>query len=69
MSPDCQKKHNRSLKGIAFASNIDPEMFDLGMKITQPSPSISSWRLHENKAFFSDVKRMKLAKITLPSRE
>jgi len=35
MSPACQKKHNRSLEGIAFASNIDPEMFDLGMRPTQ----------------------------------
>lgn len=26
------KKHNRTLKGMAIASNLDPEMFDFYMK-------------------------------------
>lgn len=69
MSPDCQKKHNRSIGGIAFASNIDPEMFDLGMRPSQASPRLSSWFPQKTKAFAENVRKMKLATLTLGSQE
>lgn len=32
MDPSCKAKHNRTLSGIAFASNLEPEMFEVMMK-------------------------------------
>jgi hypothetical protein len=45
MAPSCQKKHNRTLSGIAFASNIDPEMFELMMRTTKQSTFDTPWTI------------------------
>ena len=47
MSPECQKKHNRTLSGIALASNIDPEMFEVGMRVTTNKLFSSPWKIDE----------------------
>ena len=32
LTQNCKLKHNRTIKGIAFASNIDPQIFENYMK-------------------------------------
>ena len=62
MSPECQKKHNRTLGGIALASNIDPEMFEIGMRVTASKPFSSPWNLDKEKLFAEDVTEMLVEK-------
>lgn len=58
MSPECQKKHNRTLSGIALASNIDPEMFEVGMRVTTNKLFSSPWKIDEQKIFVEDAVNM-----------
>ena len=69
MSPECQKKHNRSLSGIALASNIDPEMFELAMKTTTAKTGSNDWQLDTHKQFTENVVDLKMAKITVNNEE
>jgi hypothetical protein len=61
LSPSCQKKHNRTVKGIAFASNIDPEIFSIFMKSF--SKIQSPWYFESNKLLLENAVSVKLAKI------
>lgn len=48
MNPTCANKHNRTINGIAFASNIDPEMFSVYMKSFITDKAFP-WNFSQNK--------------------
>jgi hypothetical protein len=70
MSPACAKKHNRTGTGFAFASNIDPEMFEIYMKETNQKDFAYQfpWDHKHQKMWLEGVMKVKLTKITITSK-
>lgn len=63
MNPTCANKHNRTINGIAFASNIDPEMFSVYMKSFITDKAFP-WNFSQNKLWMQFITSMKIAKLT-----